>query len=287
MRKMTSLVLVVALLLSTFVPSFAAAEALSYAIPTKTIIVDDYVFNVTKTIDYVSVTYQEGNIEYTATLDKLENKVYLEVAQNAVNRVATEQSNNGLIFEVHGNSTEEKGLTDLRLIYYDEVSNNELVINIESEEQEIVFLEGLERTDEAVNRAAWVIPIGLSLAQAIVKALLAAGMALLIGNVAYIIASEAADNIRKQKTYNYYTALRQNNAIWIGNGISATAAADILKLNNSFDGVMAKTRDIAVKLTKGHGLGGFSHDEAHGTGDLFWYHLHPRKYPSSHLWYIT
>lgn len=54
----------------------------------------------------------------------------------------------------------------------------------------------------------YAIPVGLGLTKALVEALIAAGLAYLVSDIAYILAEEVASNVKKQTEYKYYEASR-------------------------------------------------------------------------------
>lgn len=132
-------------------------------------------------------------------------------------------------------------------------------------------------------RAAFLIPIGIALGEALIQALLLAAGAIIIGGVAYVVAEEAAAVAKKQKTYKYFDAVLRNNKVFVGNGISTNAAKGVMKLNSKTVGVFATSASYARGLCSS--LGGYRFDTAHGSSSGYWDHYHCNLYPNAHCWF--
>ena len=133
---------------------------------------------------------------------------------------------------------------------------------------------------------------GWRIAQELLEALMAIGLATIIAGTTYVIATEALEYL-DQENYDYWRARRSSGRVWIGPGISFATA--VILLTDAGD-VWAKTPGLAQTACinaspNGVALGPYIH---HKGCVGYYYHYHPTvfvigtgeyKQSSRHCWY--
>jgi|GEM_PF-5492445 len=121
------------------------------------------------------------------------------------------------------------------------------------------------------SRFVFAIPIGIPLTHAAVSALLAIAMAMVIGGVAYISASQVQHSIRNHHTHQYFSAILQGGDVWIGNALSFNDARVVVGRNHTARGVWATNFGNASALLGGN----HTTPELHFGNGMFYTHIHP------------
>lgn len=261
-KRLLSVILVLALMMAMSATAFAKSPVLK-----DKIVVDGYTFTAELNTPYMTaVSYvDEDGSKYLMTFDKVTRAIELEVMDAATVQGRTLASV----------STSEK--------YSVNVEDADPVAGVVSG---ISFSsEGQAKSDDTMSpNFAFLIPLGIPIAEALVQALLALALAYVIGGVAWIVISEAAAAIKSQNTYQYYAAEIRYDQLLVGPAIPIAQARLELSFNTWYSGVIATNQANALALLATCG-GGFW-DPPHGGADYL-PHYHPNLYTASHLWYLV
>ena len=106
-------------------------------------------------------------------------------------------------------------------------------------------------TDELQASIAFLIPLGVVIGEALLAHLVAAGLAITIAGMTYVVATEVIEKLNKEN-HNHYAAKLKNDKLYIGNNISLKAAGEFLKDGGD---VWSKTGDLAAKVAREAGGG--------------------------------
>lgn len=106
-------------------------------------------------------------------------------------------------------------------------------------------------TDELQASFAFLLPLGVVIGETLLAHLVAAGLAITIAGVTYAAATEVIEKLNKEK-HNHYAAKLKSNVLYIGNNVSLSTAASLLK---SGEDVWSKSGDLAAKVAREAGGG--------------------------------
>ncbi|BCG60068.1 hypothetical protein PUR_34930 [Paenibacillus sp. URB8-2] len=190
-------------------------------------------------------------------LDKSTKKITLQT--NEKSEVTNE---NKRTYNVVINDVKENG--DIDAVFTD-IETNESY-KIEQDKLEASFV--------------WLIPIGVVIGEWLISQLLAAGTAIVIAGVTYVVATEIAQSLRN-KQYDHYEAKLMSGKVWIGNAIPLVDAAARL-VNPMFttanQNVWSKSAALAALVAQTAGGGRtpagpeLSCNQVHGFTYIVHYH---------------
>lgn len=161
-----------------------------------------------------------------------------------------------------------------------------------SEKIEAVFIDSetgeeyVINTDKLQASLAFLVPLGVVIGEALLAHLVAAGLAITIAGVTYVVASEIVDKLKKEK-HNHYAAKLKNNVLYIADNISLAKATSLLKSGGD---VWSKTSELAAKVAKEAGGGrapipSENHWNKGSKKDLFYSHYHIYNRSGGHSFY--
>ncbi len=232
------------------------------------ITINGYTFEVVgKDIDGVKLAYSDGSDNYIFYLDRQNISGKAEVVVSKTNLMSRNNiaSDYKIIFDETVEYTSDTNDFSSAVLV-DETTEDEYSLNPNS-------------------RLAFLIPVGIPLVTAAIEALLVTGAAIIIAGVAYTVVEEVAEALKRQNNYNYYAAVLRNNSVYVGNGLSKSAAKP-LAYTNDHEGKI-----LATSFSYARGLVGNSYKgpENHGSGSGYWNHIHAKsgsvKY-DTHIWYL-
>lgn len=264
LKKVLSLFLVFAMVFNISINVFASNNE-------ESIIIDGYYFKViSKDWKGVKLSYIDQSGNYIFYLDKKDSNEDAVVEITKVDAIQTYSESSSLV-------SNYQVKFDKNIEYTKETNNFSSTMLIDQEN-------GNEYQLNAKSRMAFIIPIGIPLVTAAIEALLAIGSVILIAGVAYTVAEEVVEAIKKQNQYRYYVAVLRDNAVYIGGGIKASQAKALAYSNDSSGTV------FATSLAYARGLVGNSYrgPENHGSTSGYWYHIHAKSGATSykaHIWY--
>lgn len=131
-------------------------------------------------------------------------------------------------------------------------------------------------------------PLGVVIGETLLAHLVAAGLAITIAGVTYAAATEVIEKLNKEK-HNHYAAKLKSNVLYIGNNVSLSTAASLLK---SGDDVWSKSGDLAAKVAReaGGGRAPVPSENHWNTGSKkvrFYNHYHTYNRSGGHSFYGT
>lgn len=251
-----------------FVMVFSFTITQAFAQDAETISVDGYVFQVIeKDIKGVTLQYNDGLNDYTFYLDKQDSEGKSQIDISYVDLLSRTKS-----------PSEYKIIFDENMEYTPNTQDFSSTVLVDENENK-------EYNINPNSRLAFLIPVGIPLIEAAIKALLAVGAAIIIAGVAYTIVEEVAQELRRQKEYRYYVAVLRNNAVYVGGGLQ-TSSAKSLAYSNDGKGTVLATNFSYAKGLVGNSFYG---PENHGSSSGYWSHIHARsgsvRY-KAHIWFL-
>lgn len=256
--KLICFLLAFTIILGNFkVSSFASMSS-------KEITVNGYNFVVLRNnINSVLLEYDNNTDTYTFELNKNTNEIEIisKETDNLTRSLSAE--NFQLKLDNNFNYTSDNKTGNLELLNKSDGVSYNLDIN-----------------ENPNTRLAFIIPLGIPLLYAALEALLAVGMAIVIGGVVYTLAEEVAQELKKQNTYKYYAAVLKSDGVYVGGGLETYEAKAIATTNSSTNGVMA----LSFSYARGLCGGSYRGPENHGSGSGWWDHIHMTGY-KAHIWF--
>ena len=236
-----------------------------------------------------SFAYQNGDLGDVVSLDGYDFDI---LANNSNELVLSFTDASGSYVGVFDKSTREITLkfsefnpmtrSTFRDYYFD-VNINNYGYDTSSELRGLILVDsnGLIYENNGVSSRIS-IPIGWSIVESLLRALLAAALAMIINGEVFVVLEEAVSNLRKE-SYRYFDAVLMNRNVWIGKGLTTNQAKSRVMRNSETDGVFALSASYARGLASG--LGGATHHCAHGTVG-YYDHYHAAAYTRSHIWFL-
>lgn len=263
-KKVLSLFLVFAIVFNTSINVFASNNE-------ESIIIDGYYFKIIiKDWKGVKLSYSDQSGNYIFYLDKKDSNEDAVVEITKVNAIQTYSESNNLV-------SNYQIKFDKNIEYTEDTNDFSSTMLIDQEN-------GREYRLDPKSRIAFVIPVGIPLVAAAIEALLAVGGVILIAGVAYTLAEEVVEALKKQNKYKYYAAVLRKNAVYVGGGLTTSQAKPLAYSNDS------KGTIFATSFSYARGLAGNSYrgPENHGSTEGYWPHIHARSYTfdyEAHIWY--
>jgi len=239
------------------------------------LIVAEYTITIESDTPFVSsVSYvDENGSKYLMVLDKVTHEITLEIIADASS--------------VYRRMDSPAGINEKYSVFIEdadpgigEVSGVSLISS-----DGFVFEMPDPQYENGKSSAVWVIPIGIALAEALIEALLALGLAIVIGGVVWIVITEAVAAMKSQSAYSYYLGMLRYDELLVGNGITFQAAIVEIAYNSPQYGVIATNSSYAYTLANSFSFGCYHHNPHGGSGYLP--HYHSNTFSTAHCWYIT
>lgn len=270
LKKLTSVLLIIAMLFTYSTSVFASEKP-------NNITFNGYTFDViTDNIAEAQVCYTENDTQYIATFDKNSREISMEIIGNNSKKVIP--SNSNLLNE---NSNREK-----YKITVDDFDNKNIKgIKLIDTNNRVYNLDDPNNNEQVTPQFVWTIPIGIKIGEALIAVLLTLARAIVIGSIAYVIAEEAI-SLLDRNTYYYFTAVLENNAVYIGPGLWTSQAQTRMALNQRTNGVFAISDNYARGLCASVQCGGVSRGPEGESSAGYWLHYHCKKYPNAHCWFM-
>lgn len=260
-KIISSFLVVLLLMISTNIPVFADSAIKN------SVTIDGYIFNVVqKDVKKVVLTYDDNVGNYTFSLDRNTSEIKASIKEKVKSKSAflsssLSNSKKEYIFTID----DYYGEGDLDILKITDISNGIIYDTSSSENYRMVFT----------------IPLGIPLGEAAIKALLAIGAAILVGNVAYTLAEEIAYELTKED-FRYYAAILKNKKVYIGGAYDYAKALRVVRADNPEKGVFATSLTYAIGLAGKNYRG----PENHGGGSGYWDHIHAYMHPKTHIWFF-
>ncbi|MCD8503087.1 MAG: SAR2788 family putative toxin [Bacillaceae bacterium] len=140
-------------------------------------------------------------------------------------------------------------------------------------------------SEEGIASLAFVIPIGIVMSKAALTALFHTGAMIIVGGSAYVVATQA----KRSDKYNHFAAVRKNNDLYIGKGLSESAAVRRLKSSKDTWSVSSNQAKRIAGLANPNGQPLREVDRLNGQprpGRYWHWHPHNRT-PKAHAFYGT
>ena len=252
-KKVLSLFFVFAIVFNTSINVFASNNE-------ESIIIDGYYFKIiSKDWKGVKLSYSDQSGNYIFYLDKKDSNEDAVVEITKVNAIQTYSESNNLV-------SNYQIKFDKNIEYTEDTNDFSSTMLIDQEN-------GREYRLDPKSRIAFVIPVGIPLVAAAIEALLAVGGVILIAGVAYTLAEEVVEALKKQNKYKYYAAVLRKNAVYVGGGLTTSQAKPLAYSNDS------KGTIFATSFSYARGLAGNSYrgPENHGSTEGYWPHIHARS----------
>ncbi|WP_187355581.1 hypothetical protein ['Paenibacillus yunnanensis' Narsing Rao et al. 2020] len=136
--------------------------------------------------------------------------------------------------------------------------------------------------DKVTAQIPLLVPILGVIGAALLEQLLAAGLAVVILGVTYVVASSIADKIKNNKA-DYYAATIYGGEVVVAGTIDYNTAWS--RIGYGSGDVFSRTRELAASLAANAGSGYWVGPENHGNGTLtdgYYWHYHPWKPMAGH-----
>ncbi|WP_163852731.1 hypothetical protein [Paenibacillus elgii] len=200
-------------------------------------------------------TYQGD--ELYGTFDKSTHKITLRAVEKAQSLLASKKVTK----------------FDVNVLQADEDEFEATIINKETKKEHKFKEKGKRNKDEKVKaQLPLLIPIADILGAALIRKLLAAGLAVVIFGVTYVAASELADTIRN-KDDHYYAARIYGGTVVVAGSIDYNTAYNRVNMGED---VFCKNEYLAQNLAAHAGKGYWVGPHVHGDGsDGYYHHYHP------------
>lgn len=262
-KAVSMLMVIVMLVIGVTMPARSiqvVAESLS-----QTISIDGYTFTVLRNdLDVVSVEHRNGNNLYVFELDMESAEISVAfVYSNSWARTLSVET-----FEV---------LLDPEGEYYFGAETLDIVLLHSDTGISFEYMDSDEMSARSIA-----IPIGWLIIKAALQALLAISAAVIVAGVVWVLVDRWAE-VANTREFNYFAGLLRDGKVFLGAGLSHSAARSLVSLNDPARGV------IAVNETRARGLAGSNPIGPEGEFNPPWrlqhYHTGGWIRGRSHIWF--
>lgn len=226
--------------------------------------------------------------EITASLDKKTNEITAEVVEKPNNLMRIGKSKKHK-YKIEVQKMDESGITavakDLNTYQVIDLDKN---ATISHGEHKHYGHANHEHINKVIAQAPIVlIPLGTVLG-ALLAALLAAAATVIIAGVTYTLVSDLATELKKNKDYDYYTAIIYDDDVWIGSALESRQHALQHLRNSSQNNVFTKNNSLADSLSRSV-AGSNEYCTMNHNKNGYYAHWHPKAGGvklNNHVWFF-